>query len=326
MWSGATRWKRSPRRESNCSYIRDNDGNPCSSNTAGASGGHNPPRDRSFRCLDAEELAMQPLRLGAHAARIAFVLALTVATLTPAQADPPPLAELAPTGTLRVAVAMSNLGGPFWCALGADGQPSGVPVDLGRGLAQRLGVPVAFVRYENSGQITDAAATGAWDVTFVPEDAERATKLAFGQIYNAADATYIVRPGSPIQTAADVDQPGVRVAAVANTTTMRGAQRSLHNVTVVGYQSVDQIVALLRSGQIDAFANLRDQLVPLAAQIPGSRVLPGAFQQTKNALALPLGRPAALSYAIAWFAQVKTDGTLRRIFDAHGLANTPIAP
>jgi polar amino acid transport system substrate-binding protein len=154
----------------------------------------------------------------------------------------------------------------------------------------------------------------------------RAEKLAFGPIYNAADATYIVRPGSPIQTAADVDQPGVRVAAVANTTTMRGAQRSLQHTTVVGYQRVDEIIALLKSGQIDAFANLRDQLVPLSAQIPGSRVLPGAFQQTKTAIAVPLGRPAALAYAIAFLTQAKTDGTLRHSLDAHGLQDTPITP
>jgi polar amino acid transport system substrate-binding protein len=234
--------------------------------------------------------------------------------------------ELAPNGRLRVAIAMSALGGAFWSKVDAAGHPTGVPVDLGAELGRRLGVPVDYVQYENSGQITDAAASGAWDVTFVPFDAVRAEKLAFGPIYNAADATYIVRPGSPIQTAADVDQPGVRVAAVANTTTMRGAQRSLQHTTVVGYQRVDEIIALLKSGQIDAFANLRDQLVPLSAQIPGSRVLPGAFQQTKTAIAVPLGRPAALAYAIAFLTQAKTDGTLRHSLDAHGLQDTPITP
>jgi polar amino acid transport system substrate-binding protein len=262
-------------------------------------------------------------------ARIAlsFLFALLV-TVPAAVTQAPPAArdELAPNGRLRVAIAMSALGGAFWSKVDAAGHPTGVPVDLGAELGRRLGVPVDYVQYENSGQITDAAASGAWDVTFVPFDAVRAEKLAFGPIYNAADATYIVRPGSPIQTAADVDQPGVRVAAVANTTTMRGAQRSLQHTTVVGYQRVDEIIALLKSGQIDAFANLRDQLVPLSAQIPGSRVLPGAFQQTKTAIAVPLGRPAALAYAIAFLTQAKTDGTLRHSLDAHGLQDTPITP
>jgi polar amino acid transport system substrate-binding protein len=232
--------------------------------------------------------------------------------------------ELAPSGHLRVALAISSLGGPFWSAKDAAGKPSGVPVDLGRELGRRLGVPVDYVMYENSGQITDAAAKGEWDVTFVPVDAERAKKLAFGPIYNAADATYIVRPGSTVQTAEQLDVPGMKIAAVANTTTMRGAARVLKNTTVVGYQSVDEIVTLLGKGEIDAFANLRDQLVPLSARIPGSRVLPGAFQQTKTAIAVPLGRPNALAYAITFLDAAKTDGFLRRSYDDHGLKDTPI--
>jgi polar amino acid transport system substrate-binding protein len=232
--------------------------------------------------------------------------------------------ELAPTGHLRVAIAMSSLGGPFWSAKNTAGKPTGVPVDLGKEMARRLGVPVDYVMYENSGQITDASAKGEWDVTFVPMDAERAKKLAFGPIYNVADATYIVRAGSPIQSAEQLDQPGVKVAAVANTTTMRGAARVLKNTTVVGYQSVDEIVSLLSKGEIDAFANLRDQLVPLSTRIPGSRVLPGAFQQTKTAIAVPLGRPNALAYAITFLEDAKTGDFLRRALDDHGLKDTAI--
>ena len=261
-----------------------------------------------------------------HLARMAPVVLAALLLLVPTRAAWADAArdELAPSGRLRVAVAISPLGGPFWSAKDATGKATGVPVDLGRELARRLGVPVDYVLYENSGQITDAAARGEWDVTFVPTDVERAKKLAFGPIYNVADATYLVRAGSPIQTAEQLDQPGVKVAAVANTTTMRGAVRTLKNTTVVGYQSVDEIIALLSKGEIDAFANLRDQLVPLSARIPGSHVLPGAFQQTKTAIAVPLGRPSALAYASSFLDDVKTSGVLRRILDDHGLKDTPI--
>jgi molybdate transport system substrate-binding protein len=231
--------------------------------------------------------------------------------------------ELAPTGRLRVAIAISPLGGPFW-STNTGGTASGVPVDLGRELGRRLGVPVDYVAYENSGQITDAVAKGEWDVTFVPMDAERAKRLAFGPIYNVADATYLVRAGLPVETAEQLDRPGMKVAAVANTTTMRGAARSLKNTPVVGIQSVDEIIALLSKGEIDAFANLRDQLVPLSARIPGSRVLPGAFQQTKTAIAVPPGRPNALAYASAFLDDAKTGGFLRSALDAHGLQDTKI--
>jgi polar amino acid transport system substrate-binding protein len=218
-------------------------------------------------------------RFATLAAATVFLLALLpAASRADAAKD-----ELTPTGALRVAVAISTLGGPFWCALDTAGKPSGVPADLGAELARRLGVPVVYKTYANSGQITDAAARGEWDVTFVPTDAERAKKLAFGPIYNAEDATYIVRVGLPAQTAADLDRPDMRIAAVANTTTMRGAQRSLKNVTVTGYQSADEIVRLLSAGQIDAFANLRDQLVPLSKTLPGN----GRSRRARTVLLAP---------------------------------------
>jgi polar amino acid transport system substrate-binding protein len=93
----------------------------------------------------------------------------------------------------------------------------------------RLGVPIEYVAYPNSGLITDAASKGAWDVTFLPKDSDRETKMTFGPVYEVADATYIVKPGSTITNFAMLDQPGIKVAAVNDTTTMRGAIAHLKN-------------------------------------------------------------------------------------------------
>ena len=81
--------------------------------------------------------------------------------------------EIAPTGKLRVAIAISPAGGAFWSTKSASGGYAGVPVDLGKEMAAQLGVPVEYVVHQNSGQITDAAAKGTWDVTFLPKDPER---------------------------------------------------------------------------------------------------------------------------------------------------------
>ncbi len=120
--------------------------------------------------------------------------------------------EIAPTGKLRVAIAISPAGGAFWSTRTETGY-AGVPVDLGRHMAARLGVAIDYVVHQNSGQITDAAAKGTWDVTFLPKDAERESKMAFGPIYEVADATYIIKPGSSVTNFATLDRPGTRVAA-----------------------------------------------------------------------------------------------------------------
>src|SRR5689334_9332658 len=118
--------------------------------------------------------------------------------------------EIAPTGKLRVAIGISAAGGAFWSTKTESGAYAGVPVDLGKEMAAKIGVPVEYVAYPNSGQITDAASKGAWDVTFLPQDPERETRMSFGPIYEVADATYIVKAGSSIKDFASLDQPGVK--------------------------------------------------------------------------------------------------------------------
>src|SRR6266571_1734187 len=171
----------------------------------------------------------------------------------PVNADTP-RDEIAPTGKLRVAIAISPAGGAFWSTKTESGGYTGVPVDLGKAMAAQLGVPVEYVVHNNSGQITDAASKGTWDVTFLPKDPEREAKMSFGPIYEVADATYIVKAGSNVTNFATLDQPGIKVAAVNNTTTMRGAIAHLKNAKVTGYQTYDEIFDLLKSGEVDAFA------------------------------------------------------------------------
>ncbi len=231
--------------------------------------------------------------------------------------------EIAPTGKLRVAIGISPAGGAYWSTKTENGY-AGVPVDLGKAMADELGLPVEYVAYPNSGQITDAAAKGAWDVSFLPEDAERAKKIAFGPIYEVAEATYIVKAGSTIKDFASLDQAGVNVAAVNNTTTMRGAVAHLKNAKVTGYQTFDEIFNLLKDGKVDAFALSRDQLNALAQKIPGSRVLDETFKQTVTAVAVPLNHPLSLDYASKVRKDAISSGLLRAAFDNNGLKDTPL--
>ena len=232
--------------------------------------------------------------------------------------------EMAPTGKLRVAIAISPAGGAFWSTKNEAGGYAGVPVDLGKAMAAQLGVPVEYVVHQNSGQITDAASKGSWDVTFLPKDPEREAKMSFGPTYEVADATYIVKAGSAATNFATLDQPGVKVAAVNNTTTMRGAIAHLKNARVTGYQTYDEIVGLLRSGEIDAFALSRDQLNALAKKIPGTRVLDETFKQTVTAVAVPSNHPLALAFVTKFMTEATTNGTLRKAYDDNGLKATPI--
>ena len=251
-----------------------------------------------------------------------LILGVSMMMAVPANADALK-DELAPTGKLRVAIGISPAGGAYWSTKNEAGGYAGVPVDLGKEMAAQLGLPVEYVPYQNSGQIVDAVSKGVWDVTFLPKDPEREGKMSFGPIYEVADATYIVKAGSAATNFATLDQSGIKIAAV-NTTTMRGAVAHLKNAKVTGYQTYDEIFALLKGGEVDAFALSRDQLNAMAKKLPGSRVLDETFKQTVTAVAVPPNHPLALAFASKFLTDATTNGTLRKAYDNNGLKDTPI--
>src|ERR1700752_39027 len=225
-----------------------------------------------------------------------LILGISVMTSSFASADALK-DEIAATGKLRVAIAISPAGGEFWSSKTETGY-AGVPVDLGKEMATQLGVPVEYIVHNNSGQIVDATGKGAWDVTFLPKDPEREGRMSFGPLYEVAD--------------------------VNNTTTMRGAIAHLKNAKVTGYQTYDEIFNLLKNGEIDSFALSRDQLNAMAKQIPGTRVLDETFKQTVTAVAVPPNHPQALAFVVKFMTEAIGNGALRKAYDNNGLKDRPV--
>jgi polar amino acid transport system substrate-binding protein len=234
------------------------------------------------------------------------------------------LKELAPTGRLRGGVVTAPAASVFFATQDATG-PHGVTVDLLRFFAERLKLPLDLQFFPNSGEATDAIAAAACDVAFMPRDADRAARLAFGSAYFVIQSTYLVPTGSTISTVEEVNRDGVRIVAIANTTTMRSARRTAPLATVSEVPSVDEMVRLAAAGEGDAFALSHDSLAPLLPKLPGARILPGGFQQTGISVAVPPGWPKALAVVSGLLEEAKTNGVVRRALDAAGFAEAEIA-
>jgi polar amino acid transport system substrate-binding protein len=266
------------------------------------------------------------LRLAAGA--LAFIVIVTSAATTRAQAvNPAAREQLTPTGKLRVGVAAGLTPGTGNVAIDpASGRPRGIGAELGTALARKLGVEVEWVTYLNSGDLTDAGATGAWDVAFMPVDEQRKQKLDFGAAHIVLQSTWMVGPGSPIRSLAEVDKPGTRVVGVENTASSRAAQRYLKNVTVGLVKSTDEGFELLRAGKVDVSGGSRESLVVLSKLLPGARVLDGGYLDSYVAVAVPKGRPAALAYVSAFVEEAKASGLVRRILDSFSMQTSVIPP
>lgn len=260
-------------------------------------------------------------RVGAlfSAAILAFGIAM------PARADL--VKELIPTGKLRVAIAVAPAPSAVYAVKdGSTGKFRGVTVDLGSALARKLGVPVEFVPHLASGEIQNSAASGKWDVTFMPVDEERKKFVDFGNAYHLLQSTYLAAPGSKLMTVEDADAAGVRIGGVANTATFRAAQRAAPKATYVTVAGVEAAIAAMNAGEIDCIALSRESLSGLATKIPGSRILDGGFLNSSTAVAVPKDKPDALAYVSAFIEEAKANGLVRKALDAMNLQNSQVAP
>lgn len=230
-------------------------------------------------------------------------------------------------GALRVAVAVGPAASTFWATRDpASGAARGVTVELAKAAAAQLDVPLQLVEYRNSGEIAAAASLGAWDISFMPADAEREKFVDQGPPYVVYESTYLVRAGSDVRTIADVDRPGIHVGAIDGTATSRTVARSLTHAALTTFPKPEAAASALAQGTLDALAMGTDALIDLARDLPGARVLDEPVQSTGVVVTVPKNRPAVRAFAARFIEGAKADGTVRRAFDSAGFSTTAVAP
>jgi polar amino acid transport system substrate-binding protein len=232
--------------------------------------------------------------------------------------------ELAPTGTLRVALNMSNF--LLTATDPQTGEPRGIAADLGRELGDRLGVPVQLLPYPNPGELADAASTGVWDVGFIGAEPQRANAIDFTAAYVEIEATYLVPPGSPLQSIGDVDRPGIRIAAPARSAYELYLSRTLQFAQLVREQGAENTFKRFVEDRLDALAGLRPRLVIDQEAMPGSSLIDGRFTAVQQAAGTPTGRRTGAEYLRAFIEDVKATGLVARLIEKHHVRGLTVAP
>jgi polar amino acid transport system substrate-binding protein len=240
-------------------------------------------------------------------------------------ADAAVLQQLAPTGKLRIAVAVAPSPSAQFAVKDGDTY-RGVAVILGQALAKELGVPSIVVPHAASGEIQNSAADNKWDVAFLPVDADRKKFVDFGSAYHLLQSTFLVEPGSKMQSVKDADAAGVGIGGVANTATFRAATAATPKATHIEFKGVDIATQAMLDGKIDAIALSRESLGGVAAKVPGSRILDDAFLNSTTAACVPKNKPAALAYVSEFVEEAKASGLVRSALDEMGLKSSIVAP
>ena len=227
------------------------------------------------------------------------------------------LSELAPHGTLRAGINLSN----FLLVTGkaASGDPIGVAPDLARAIADQLGVAVSYVTFASPGELTDAAARDVWDIGLIAAEPSRAKTIAFSPPYVEIEATYMVPEGSSLDAIDDVDRPGIRIAVSDRSAYDLYLTRHLKHAELVRAKGLAAAFELFVNEKLEALAGLRPGLIADADKLRGARILAGRFTAVRQAVGTATAFRAGAAFLADFVEEAKASGLIARLIDRHGV-------
>jgi len=255
----------------------------------------------------------------------AVLLVLAIGLPAGTQAQQTLASEIAPGGRLRVGF---QIGSPILAKRASDGSVSGVVVDLGMFIAQRIGVAFDPVVYANQEAYAQSFGKDEWDVVIGVRSrlAEEWTDMS--PDFMLADAMYIGAPGREFTDATKIDRPGVKVGVSQGGGSDQNLSRALKSAQVVRVSGgVPNAVEALRTGAVDVWAANPVTLQEIEDALPGSRVVPGAWTTARYAASLPKGRTVAARDKLAEIVnEAKRTGVVKDSVERAGFKGVRVAP
>ena len=234
-------------------------------------------------------------------------------------------AALAPTGVLRASI---NLGNPILANRDpVTGEPVGVSIDLARGLAEQLDLPIKLVVFDAAGKSVQAVTAEQADVGFFAVDPERGAGIAFTAPYVLIEGCYLVHDDSPLMRNDEVDAEGRTVVVGRGSAYDLHLARTLKHASIVRSPTSPTVVDTFVQQRADVAAGVKQQLQADAARLGGLRLLVGRFRVIDPAWGCPKARPVdAAAYLTRYVEEAKASGAVAAALRRHGISGASVAP
>lgn len=225
--------------------------------------------------------------------------------------------ELVPTGTLRVALNMSN----FLLVSTTDeqGEPDGVSPAIARAIAKRLGVNATLIPYKNPGDVADASTKDEWDIGNIAAEPERAKTITFSPAYCEIQATYLLPPGSSISAPEQVDAPDTQIAVKSRAAYDLWLTDNLKHATLVRADSIDASFDVFVEKKLDALAGLRPALIKQQQLLPGSVLLDTSFTAVQQSIGCKPDKPLAAKFLRDFVSEAIDSGLVAQLIEDYAV-------
>jgi polar amino acid transport system substrate-binding protein len=233
------------------------------------------------------------------------------------------VADLKSSGKLRVGLGLVPT---FAMKDPSTGELRGIGVELGRALAERIGVEFVPVTYPSPANIPEGSKTGALDIGFLGIDPARQAVMDFSIPYVQVDATFLFPAGSTYRSFNDVDKPGVRIVTTRNGVEDLALTRLIKVAEIIRVGSAGAGLEALKTGKADAVAIPRPTAIAFAEQLPGSRVWDDRYDVAIHAIGVPKGESGRLNYINEFLSGAKKSGFVQQAMERVGLRGAQVAP
>lgn len=235
--------------------------------------------------------------------------------------------EIAPTEKLRVTTPGTS---PILLTRTSDGSVRGLFVDLGKFIADRIGVPFEPVVYPTRNAFDQSFGKSEWDIAIGGRIAFAAGRFEFSPDFMLADEMYIAAPGREFADAGQVDRPGVKIAVSRGAGadhTLSKALKSAEFVRASSGVGVNNAIETLRGGKAEVWTANPITLQAIADGLPGAKIVSGAWSTAPYAVALPKGRSAAAQAKLAEIVnEAKGTGVVAKAIEQTGFKGVRLAP
>ena len=225
---------------------------------------------------------------------------------------------------LRAGINLSN----FLLVTGRtpEGDPVGVAPDMARAIADRLGVPVRYVTFPKPGELADAAGRDVWDIGLIGAEPARAALIEFTPAYVEIESTYLVPPGSALQSVEEVDRPGIRIAVAAGTAYGLWLDRNIRHAELLHSDGIEASFEQFQREKLDALAGLKPRLLTDVERMPGARILPGQFAAVQQAIGTLRENGTGARFLRDFVQEAISSGMVAGLTAKHGVQGLSVAP
>jgi ABC-type amino acid transport substrate-binding protein len=222
------------------------------------------------------------------------------------------LARIVDTGELRVGTSGEQ---PPLTMTARSGEPLGLDVALARVLAKSMGVEAHFVVLP-FGRLLDSLEAGEVDLvisgmTITPE---RSRRVTFVGPYFTSGKTILTRSPelAAVTIPEDLDSSGLRVSALAGSTSEAFARRSLPRAKLEATETLEEAIALVLDGTVDALVADRETCSFGALRHEDAGLLAGTatFTVEPMGIAVPQDQPQLANLIQTYLTALQNAGVL----------------